>query len=296
MVGGRPDGPPVTAAVQAAGASLLDWAELPGAAGGRLEFDEVPFGHPLWVLYSSGTTGLPKAIMHGHGGVVLEHLKALCAAPGPRAGLGVLLVHHHRLDDVELPGRRAAGRRDRGALRRQRDLPGHRRAVAAGRPDRGDLLRHRRAVPAGLRQGRAVPRPRAGPVRGARHRLDRVAAAARGFRLGLPRGRRGPAARLVLRRHRPVHRVRRAVAAAPGAGRHHRRPLPGRPGRGVRRVRPAGHRRGRRAGHHRADAVDAGRLLERSGPASATTPATSPPIPGCGGTGTGSPCCRTAGA
>jgi acetoacetyl-CoA synthetase len=77
MVGGRPEGPPVTAAAQAAGARLLDWAELPGAAGGRLEFDEVPFGHPLWVLYSSGTTGLPKAIMHGHGGVVLEHLKAL---------------------------------------------------------------------------------------------------------------------------------------------------------------------------------------------------------------------------
>ena len=41
------------------------------------EFEEVPFGHPLWVVYSSGTTGLPKPIMHGHGGVVLEHLKAL---------------------------------------------------------------------------------------------------------------------------------------------------------------------------------------------------------------------------
>src|SRR6185437_9783514 len=41
------------------------------------EFDEVPFAHPLWVVYSSGTTGLPKPIMHGHGGVVLEHLKAL---------------------------------------------------------------------------------------------------------------------------------------------------------------------------------------------------------------------------
>ena len=56
----------------------LFWQELldhPPVPRETFQYEEVDFNHPLWILFSSGTTGLPKAIMHSHGGIILEQLK-----------------------------------------------------------------------------------------------------------------------------------------------------------------------------------------------------------------------------
>jgi acetoacetyl-CoA synthetase len=64
----------------------VGWERLLAGPAAALEFEQVAFDHPLCVLFSSGTTGLPKAIVHGHGGILVEHLKNNALSWDLRAG------------------------------------------------------------------------------------------------------------------------------------------------------------------------------------------------------------------
>ena len=64
----------------------VSWMEVLNYPSGVLSFEPVPFDHPIWVLFSSGTTGKPKAIAHPTGGILIEHLKALVIHQDVRPG------------------------------------------------------------------------------------------------------------------------------------------------------------------------------------------------------------------
>ena len=232
-----------------------------------LEFARVPFDHPLWVLYSSGTTGLPKAIVQGQGGILLEHLKMLHLHVDAQAGdrLFWFTTTGWMMWNFLVSG--AAHRGGGRALRRQPRPPGPGRAVGPRRRGRHDHASARapatspRCMKAGVEPAR---RPR--PVEAARGRLDRLAAVARGLPLDLrARRRRTPGC------SRPAAAptcARRSSAAARSLpvyeGELQARAL----GATVEAWDPEGRaadRRGRRARDHRADALDAALLLGRPG-------------------------------
>ena len=155
-----------------------------GATSAELEFEPVPFDHPLFILFSSGTTGKPKAIVHSHGGILLETLKnhALHFDLGPGSQFcwfsttawmmwntlvgGLVLGSGDRHDrrQPELPG-------SEGTLAHRREHESHTHGCGA----RGDHVRA---------QGRVQPHRGIRPVRGLPVRSRRRTTACRGLRMG----------------------------------------------------------------------------------------------------------------
>ena len=242
----------------------LGWAELLAEPGRRSTSSRCRSTHPLCVLFSSGTTGKPKAIVHCHGGILLEHLKNHGAELGPAARRPDPLVLHHRVDDVERAGVRAAGARLDRADRRQPAAPRPALAVAAGRGDRRHADGRQPRLPHGVPARRACARRGVRPVAAAADRRGGQPAAARGLPLGGRAVRPRRAAQRRQRRHRRVHRDRAGQPAAAGVvGRDLRARASVSTPQAFDEDGRRGGRRARRAGDHRADAVDAGRLLGR---------------------------------
>jgi acetoacetyl-CoA synthetase len=73
-------------------ADAVQWPDALADATAPLDFAHVAFDHPLWTVFSSGTTGLPKAIVHSHGGITLEHLKLHSFHLDTRPGDGVTAI------------------------------------------------------------------------------------------------------------------------------------------------------------------------------------------------------------
>ena len=87
------------------GARAQTWGDAVHArAAEPLRFERLPFAHPLYMLFSSGTTGMPKCIVHSAGGTLLKHLCEQQLHCRHQARRPRVLFHHARLDDVELAG------------------------------------------------------------------------------------------------------------------------------------------------------------------------------------------------
>ena len=152
---------------------------------------------------------------------------------------------------------------DCSVVRWRPGLPRHERALEVCRGDGSDLLRGRRSLHIRLHEGGCGALPRLRHVEDQEHRINGLVPLTGGVRVGVRQGGGRPAARVVQRRHGPLHGFRGLVRPAARSRGRDTVPLPGREGRGIRRRGATRGGRGGRAGHHPPDAVHAHLLLER---------------------------------
>ena len=169
---------------------------------GPIDYEPLPFDHPLYILYSSGTTGVPKCIVHGAGGTLLQHLKEHRLHGDVKPGDRAVLLHDLRLDDVELArvGPRVAARRCCCTTARRSSTRGRVLWELADAERMTHFGTSAKYIDA-LQQGRARAARRTYALDGAAHDvLDRQPARAGELRLRL----RGDQARRPARRRSPA--------------------------------------------------------------------------------------------